>query len=193
VTKAWIPNLISLVRLPLAAWTVVSILEGHFALAFWLLLLSGLTDALDGVAARLLDARSPLGSYLDPIADKVLLVGVFLALGLSGLLPVWLVVLVVGRDVVIVIGAGVLYMAERTIHTISPTFSSKLNTVLQIILAGIVLSIHGFDLHPEPIVTILVWCVAATTVGSGLGYAFKLVRRLRAVYMLSGDDRSDGM
>lgn len=181
MSKSWIPNLISLGRLPLAAWTVAAILSGDMALAFWLLLVSGLTDALDGLAARWLDARTPLGSYLDPIADKVLLIGVFLALQFMGLLPVWLVGLVVGRDVMIVAGVGVLYRAERTVHTLSPTFSSKLNTMLQIILAATVLSVHGFDLHPEPIVTILVWCVAATTVGSGLGYAVRLVRRLRAV------------
>lgn len=191
--KSWIPNLISLARLPLAGWTILSILEGQLALAFWLLVLSGVTDALDGLAARWLDARTPLGSYLDPIADKVLLVGVFLALGSIGLLPVWLVGLVVGRDLVITIGVGVLYLAERTVHTVSPTFSSKLNTVLQIILAAAILSIHGFDLHPEPIIAILVWCVAATTIGSGLGYAIRLVRRLRAVFSQNGDDQINPM
>ena len=187
VNKAWLPNLITVARLPLAAATVYCILEEDMATAFWLLVISGLSDALDGLTARWLDARTPLGSYLDPIADKVLLVGVFLSLGAIGLLPAWLVALVVGRDVVIIAGAGVLYAAERTVHTVSPTAISKLNTVLQIVLAAAVLSIHGFDLNPEPTITLLIGCVAVSTVASGTGYAVRLVRRLRALQRLRGE------
>lgn len=187
VIKIWLPNLVTIVRLPLAGATVYCILDDELTAALWLLVVSGLTDALDGFLARWLDARTPLGSYLDPIADKVLLVSVFLALGTIGLLPTWLVVLVVGRDIFIIVGAGILYAAERTVHTVSPTYASKVNTAMQIALAAAVLSIHGFDLHPEPTTTILVSCVAITTVASGTGYAVQLVRRLRALHLHRGE------
>ena len=117
----------------------------------------------------------------------MLLVSVFLALGTIGLLPTWLVVLVVGRDIFIIVGAGILYAAERTVHSVSPTYASKLNTVMQIALAAAVLSIHGFDLRPEPTTAILVFCVSVTTVTSGAGYAVQLARRMRALHLNRGE------
>ena len=181
VSKAWLPNVITVARLPLAGVTVACVLEEEFAAAFWLLILAGVTDALDGLTARWLNARTPLGSYLDPIADKVLLVGVFLALGWTGLLPVWLVVLVVARDVLILAAAGILYTLERTIRMLTPSAISKLNTLLQIVLAAAALAIHGFGLPPDPTITMLVVCVAITTLGSGAGYAVQLLKRARAL------------
>ena len=181
LSKSWLPNALTAARLPLAGVTIAFVLDEDFAAAFWFLILAGLTDALDGLMARWLNARTPLGSYLDPIADKVLLVGVFLALGSTGLLPLWLVALVVARDVVILVGAVALYAVERTIQTVTPTFSSKLNTALQIFLAATTLGVYGFELNPEPTITMLVVGVATTTLVSGFGYTFQLFRRWRTV------------
>lgn len=179
--KAWLPNAITIARLPLAGITIACILDQRFAAAFWLLILAGLSDALDGLIARWLNARTQLGSYLDPIADKVLLVGVFLALGAIGLLPTWLVTLVVVRDVVILAGSAVLYAAERTIQSVKPTVISKINTALQTVLAVITLWVYGFGLRPDLIIPILIVGVAMTTIASGLGYAVRLMRRLRVL------------
>lgn len=188
MSKAWFPNALTLVRLPLAGVTIACILSEAFAAAFWLLVVAGLTDALDGLAARWLNARTPLGSYLDPIADKALLIGVFLALCATGLLPFWVVALVVARDLVILAAVSLLFAVERTIHTVSPSIISKLNTVLQIALAGTALLVHGFHLNPHPSVAILSLCVAATTIASGLGYGYRFLSRLRALSQVRNRD-----
>ncbi|MBV9967789.1 MAG: CDP-alcohol phosphatidyltransferase family protein, partial [Alphaproteobacteria bacterium] len=99
-----LPNLITLARLlcvPLAIWLIV---EARYGVAFWVFVVAGLSDALDGYIAKRWDQRTPLGAILDPIADKALLAGVYITLGLAGELPQWLVILVVLRDLLIVGG-----------------------------------------------------------------------------------------
>jgi cardiolipin synthase len=169
-----IPNLISLGRLlsvPLAVWLI---LEGELGWAFWLFVLSGLSDAIDGFIARAFRSRTALGGYLDPIADKALLVSVYLALGHAGYLPVWLVILVVFRDILIVGGVLLLYTLKES-FAMQPSFISKINTTMQIVLAALVLSTFGLDLTEPPfdlkwVTATMIWVVAVTTAWSGLGY-----------------------
>jgi cardiolipin synthase len=133
-----IPNLISLGRLlsvPLAVWLI---LVGELGWAFWLFVASGLSDAIDGFIARAFRSRTALGGYLDPIADKALLVSVYLALGHVGYLPVWLVILVVFRDILIIGGVLLLYTLKES-FAMQPSFISKVNTTMQIVLAALVL------------------------------------------------------
>ena len=169
-----IPNLISLGRLlsvPLAVWLI---LVGELGWAFWLFVASGLSDAMDGFIARAFRSRTALGGYLDPIADKALLVSVYLALGHAGYLPVWLVILVVFRDILIVGGVLLLYTLKES-FAMQPSFISKVNTTMQIVLAALVLSTFGLDLTEPPfdlkwITATMIWVVAVTTAWSGLGY-----------------------
>ena len=169
-----IPNIISLGRLlsvPLAVWLI---LVGELGWAFWLFVASGLSDAIDGFIARAFRSRTALGGYLDPIADKALLVSVYLALGHAGYLPVWLVILVVFRDILIVGGVLLLYTLKES-FAMQPSFISKVNTTMQIVLAALVLSTFGLDLTEPPvdlkwITAAMIWVVAVTTTWSGLGY-----------------------
>jgi cardiolipin synthase (CMP-forming) len=137
-----VPNAITIARLlaaPLVFWLIV---ERHMTLAFWLFIAAGLSDGVDGAIARAFSVRSRFGAWLDPIADKALLVGAFVALGLTGLLPLWLVALAVVRDLVIMGGVATLTLLREKL-TMQPLVISKLNTLCQIVLASLVLAVQG--------------------------------------------------
>jgi len=126
-----IPNLLTLARIcltPLLAWLL---LRQWMKAAFFVFFIAGLTDALDGLIARVLDQKSRLGSYIDPVADKLLLVTSFVLLWNVGEIPFWLVLIVVGRDLVILGGFFVLYFWQVEFE-IKPLVSSKLTTLFQL-------------------------------------------------------------
>jgi cardiolipin synthase len=178
LTLAWLPNAFTLLRLvcvPAAVWLI---LEGRLDAAFWLFVMAGITDAIDGFLARILDARSQLGSIMDPLADKCLLVGAYLALAWTGHLPVWLVVLVVLRDVLIVAGAIVHVLSG--VRSLRPLFISKVNTVTQIILPSLLLAHHGLGIEDVILIEAAIWMVAVTTTMSGLAYMFLSMKSLIA-------------
>jgi len=170
-----LPNVISLARLGLAPVIVWQVLAGAYEAALWLLLVAGVSDAIDGVLARVLKAQSFLGQFLDPISDKAMLVGLFVALGWQGELPVWLVALAVSRDAAIVAGAGLLYWLRSPDDVPAPSLASKANTALQTVLAVTVLAVAGFQPGPHWPAAELEWALiaatAATTAVSGAGYA----------------------
>lgn len=145
--------------------------------AFWLFVLAGVSDAVDGFLARHLDARSELGGYLDPLADKALLVGVYVTLGLQGHIPSWLVILVVFRDLLIVGGVLLLQTLDRR-TVITPLLVSKANTAAQIAFAVLLLGAHAFALDDHGVLFVLTFVVAATTLASGSAYLVKFVRQL---------------
>lgn len=170
-----LPNAITFGRLlavPLAVWLI---LDRQLDWAFWLFVAAGISDALDGMIARLCSARTVLGGYLDPLADKALLVCVYITLGHEGYVPLWLVILVVFRDAMIV-GAILLLYTLRESLVMEPLFISKLNTLAQIALAATVLAIHGLAIaDPQPVAgiplsSLLLWLVTATTAISGISY-----------------------
>jgi cardiolipin synthase len=137
--------------------------------AFLVFLLAGLSDAADGFLAKRYGWRSELGAYLDPIADKALLVSIYVTLGFAGHLPVWLVIAVVSRDILIV-GAVVLsWMLSRPL-TMQPLLVSKANTLAQIVLAGLVLAELGLGLGLHPLVKVLIWVTGALTITSAAVY-----------------------
>lgn len=167
-----LPNIITLARLfavPVVIWLI---LDGRFAAAFWLFIAAGISDGVDGFLARQFDWRSELGAMLDPIADKMLLVSIYVALGVEGMLPSWLVILVVSRDIMIV-GAVLLSWAMDLEVVLDPAMVSKANTAVQIGLAGLVLGAAGFALDAEGAVRIGVIAVALTTLASGLTYLLR--------------------
>lgn len=164
-----LPNLLTICRLLMVPMVVVMILEGRLDWAFWGFLVAGLTDAVDGILARMLDARTKIGGFLDPLADKALLVSVFVALGWEGVLPSWIVTLVVFRDVLIVGGAILYEMIVGGLH-MRPLFISKANTVAQVALGAGTLAVEGLKLDVGPLVGVLTMAAAATTILSGGAY-----------------------
>ena len=167
-------NMVTFFRLcavPLAFWLV---LEHRMAEAFLLFLAAGLSDAVDGWLARRYGGNA-VGAVLDPVADKALLVTMYVTLATVGALPVWLAILVVFRDLMIVGGVIVLGVLGQPI-IIRPLPISKLNTVLQILLIAVTLFAHGFHLPLEMLITALIWPVAASTLASGGAYVWTTAR-----------------
>ena len=171
-----LPNLITMARLCAVPATVWLILNSRLDLAFWLFVAAGVSDAVDGWVARVRNARSALGAILDPMADKLLLVCVFVTLAAIGVLPDWLAILVVFRDLVIVGGVLVLWVLGQP-PRIRPLFVSKANTVAQIALAALALLLAGFGLRADGLLTAVVWLVAGTTFASGAAYVAAALRR----------------
>ena len=164
-----LPNFITIGRILLVPITVWLIISGEFSFAFVAFVAAGLSDAVDGFIARRLNQRSELGAYLDPIADKALLVSIYVSLGLLKFLPAWLVILVVTRDVLIV-GAVVLAWVVNKPMPVAPSMTSKVNTAGQIILAGVVLGLLGLDISLNPLLFTGFGLVAILTFGSGALY-----------------------
>jgi cardiolipin synthase (CMP-forming) len=172
-----LPNLITLGRLlavPLAIWLILS---GAFGAAFWVFIAAGISDAVDGFIAKRFNLRTQIGALLDPVADKSLLVSVYVMLGIAGQLPTWLVILVVFRDLMIV---GGFVLVQLFVHKMrwEPLLISKLNTALQILLAAFTLAQLGFGFTVHGLATALVLATAATTILSGGAY---LVRWASAI------------
>jgi cardiolipin synthase (CMP-forming) len=170
-------NLITVSRLLMVIPLIWLITAGHMHAAFWLLLAAGISDALDGFVAKRFNARTELGAYLDPIADKTLLDGIYVALALTGWLPLWLATLVVGRDVLIVLGV-VLIQRRDPVFRAKPLLIGKLNTFAQLALAACALAHASGIIDLTMLVTALIVAVSATTVLSGAGYAAQGSRAL---------------
>jgi len=172
-----VPNLITLTRLmsvPLMIWLIVG---ERFGTAFCVFAGAGLSDALDGFIAKRFDCRTRLGALLDPAADKALLSSVYVALVFAELLPNWLVILVVFRDVTI-IGGFVLLHTMAAPRKFDPLYISKLNTLVQISLVAYVLGRKAFGFPDGPVTDVLVAMTAMTTVLSGLSYLVRWARLL---------------
>ena len=164
-----IPNALTLVRIILVPLIVWLILTHEIAAAFVLFLLAGLSDAADGYLAKRFGWQTELGAYLDPIADKALLVSIYVTLGFANHLPVWLVIAVVSRDILI-IGAFILSWILSRPVALSPLLVSKANTLAQLVLASLVLAELGFGLGLEPFVAVFIWVTGALTILSAAVY-----------------------
>ena len=164
-----IPNSITLARIVTVPFIVWLILREEMTLAFIFFLLGGVSDALDGLIAKQFDLVTKLGKYLDPLADKILLVSIYITLGIKGDLPSWLVILVVSRDFLIVGGILFSYLLETRL-TIAPLMISKINTFCQILLATLVLGSAGLEFNLGATVLITVYLVGLTTIMSGYSY-----------------------
>lgn len=174
-----LPNMITLARLAAVPATIWLILQHRLDLAFLLFLAAGISDGLDGWLARATNSRSAIGALLDPVADKALLVSVYVTLAAIGVLPDWLAILVVFRDVVIVGGLLVLWMLGAK-PQIKPLYISKLNTLMQIVLAAMALFVAGYAMPMTVLMEVLIWLVAATTLASGIAYVTTSARQLKA-------------
>ena len=155
----------------LAVPSALLLLQEWYNAALLIFLVAGLSDALDGYLAKRFSWRSRLGSILDPLADKILLVTNYIVLGWLEWLPAWLVAVVIGRDLVVVSGA-LAYHARIGRYEMAPTVASKINTTIQIVLVVVVVASLGLLSVPAWLITGLIYGVLATTVWSGVDYVW---------------------
>lgn len=163
-------------RILLVPVMVIFLIQCAYVKALVVLVVSGITDALDGFLARILGQQTTLGTYLDPIADKALLASCFITLSVKGIMPGWLTVIVISRDFIILLGIAVLSMMS-TPYEIRPAFISKVTTAIQLIMVSFTLLFRilpgAFDYQW---IMILHWLTAFFTIISGLNYMFRKTR-----------------
>jgi len=174
----WLPNAISILRIALVAPILMLILDGSFIWALALFWLAGFSDGVDGDLAKRFNWHTRLGALLDPVADKLLVAGLFVTLAYTGDIPVWLAATVILRDVVIVAGATAYNFLVQPVQG-EPTRVSKLNTALQLLFLLFVISRAGFGWPEEISITILGASVLTTVVISGVDYVWSWSRRAR--------------
>lgn len=177
-----LPNLITIARILLVPVMVWAIAAHEMRFAFVLFLVAGLSDAVDGFLAKRFNMTSELGAYLDPLADKVLIMSIYVALGITDAIPRWLVILVVSRDLLIVGGIMLAWILGNPMK-VKPLWVSKLNTVAQILYAGVVLAALGFQFDLGVVRALLVASVALLTL---LSIGFYLRNWVRHMGMAGG-------
>ena len=159
---------------PVVVWAIAS----HAMLAaFALFLAAGVSDAVDGFLAKRFRMTTVLGAYLDPLADKALIVSIYVTLGINGEMPGWLVILVVSRDIMIVSAVMLSWLVGSPVK-VKPLLVSKLNTVAQIAFASVVLGTLGFDIEAPMLTLVLMGLVAALTLMSVAAYVAEWIRHM---------------
>jgi cardiolipin synthase len=171
-----IANWITLVRIVLIPLFTILLINGAMEEALWVFLAAAVSDALDGFVARMFSQKTTLGSYLDPIADKLLLSTAFITLAILKQIPGWLTVVVISRDVIIIIGVAVLFLNQIRLE-IQPSIISKMTTAFQVVVILVALSAVYIP-WPAPVKTGIVYLTLALTIVSGLHYIYKGLRRL---------------
>jgi cardiolipin synthase len=174
-----IPNLITLGRIILVPIVVWAITSGEMGVAFLLFLVAGISDAVDGFLAKRFHMASELGAYLDPLADKALIVSIYVALGIAAALPISLVILVVSRDIMIISGFMLSWLVGKPMP-VKPLPISKVNTVGQIVLATLVLAEKAFNFEVGLIVDLVIVVVAILTLLSIAFYLAEWVRHMNS-------------
>ncbi len=164
-----LPNLITIFRLFLVPVIIASILQENYGSALWLFLVAGISDALDGFIARRFDMRTQLGATLDPLADKILIVATVLALFRLQLLPLWLTIVIVCRDIVIAGGAIAWHVTSGRIE-MAPSITSKLNTFFQISMIFLVLGQSAGLVRITSWLPLILILVFLTSLVSGIQY-----------------------
>ena len=163
--------------MPVVIWAITS---GEMRVAFALFLAAGISDAIDGFLAKRFHMKSELGAYLDPLADKALIMSIYVSLGIVGKLPIALVILVVSRDIMI-IGAFILAWLVGRPMPVRPLFVSKANTVAQILLATLVLAEQAFGFDADLHAKLLMAAVAVLTLLSIAFYLAEWVRHMNSL------------
>jgi cardiolipin synthase len=166
-----IPNLITAIRIILAPVFVIYVINGQVLAALIVFLICAVSDGLDGVFARLFDQKSKLGAYMDPLADKLVLVAAFVALSIKGILPPWLAVTVIARDTMILLGISVLFL-NRLDVVIKPSILSKITTWAQFLTVLVALSQCYVSLLIK-LYPYILYVAALLTISSGLHYMYR--------------------
>jgi len=174
-----LPNLITIARILMVPVVVWAIASREMQIAFLLFLAAGVSDAVDGFLAKNLGMASELGAHLDPLADKTLIVSIYVSLGITEAIPRWLVILVVSRDILIIGGVMLAWFLGQPM-TVKPLLVSKLNTAAQIVFACLVLAALAFGFDAEIAETALMWLVATLTLISVGFYVREWWRHMNA-------------
>lgn len=172
-----IPNMITIMRFVLVPAVVLAMLKMRWDWAFAGFLVAGISDGVDGFIARRFNQHSELGAYLDPMADKLLLVSVFVVMGFIGELPLWLVVTMVSRDGLIVCAVVLSTVMAHPVE-MKPLFVSKANTAIQIVLAAVVLGELALSVHLDPLRPALIILSGVLTVASAAAYLVAWLRHM---------------
>ncbi len=167
----YLPNLITILRIILIVPVCYNIVQQHFLPALCFLILAGLSDGLDGYLARHFNWQTRLGSLLDPIADKLMVISCFTALAWVKAIPFWLFIIILLKDIIVVTGA-IIYHFFIAPYEFSATILSKLNTFLQILFLVVVVTKMQFVGIPDILILSLMYAMLATTLGSMLDYVW---------------------
>ena len=169
-----LPNFITLFRVVLIPFFINLMIYGYYREALLVFVVAGVTDALDGMIARLTGKQTELGAFLDPTADKLLILSAFLTLVFLGKLPVWLVIIVVSRDAILAMGSLIIYAMTHTLK-LQPSLIGKLTTLMQltVVTLSLVFMNNGTEMR---IMTFLQWTTAGVTVASGIQYVLRGIR-----------------
>jgi len=170
-----IPNLLTILRIVFVPVIVILLIQGQYGKGLVCLAVAGITDGLDGFLARRWNQKTAIGAFLDPIADKTLVISVFATLGVIGLVPAWLSVVVISRDCMILGGILVLMLLSIPLE-VKPSAVSKMTTFLQLVtlVTALLVKVNGAGKPPvQETFTVLLWLTAAFTVVSGVDYLRK--------------------
>jgi cardiolipin synthase len=180
VNIANIPNIITLARIILVPIVVWAIASNQMEIAFAVFIVAGVSDAVDGFLAKRFNMTSELGALLDPLADKALLVSIYIALGIWGAIPRWIVILVVSRDIMIVSAVIVSWLFGKPVQ-MKPLMVSKLNTAAQVAFAALVLGSLGFGFQMSPYDYALMALVTVFTLSSVSLYLVEWIRHMSTI------------
>lgn len=185
-----LPNSLTVLRILLVPVFVGLLLYGHYDVALIALLIAALTDILDGMIARLTDQRTRLGEYLDPLADKLLLMSAIITLSVLNFIPIWAVIVVVSRDAILLAGTLIANLSETDIN-ISPTAMGKGTTFAQVCyVIAIMLQVTGKV--PASLVDPVLWVMVALTLGSGVHYLWRGIRYVNGAHTKTDSNGEQG-
>jgi cardiolipin synthase len=169
-----LPNFLTLIRILTIPFFLVYLSYHRYGEALIIFVIGGVTDFLDGLAARLMNQQTALGAYLDPIADKLLVITSFIMLGLIGGIPEWLAVVVVSRDILILLGYGIIHFLVDERLAVKPSTIGKWSTMLQLLTLGVALALlHNENILDRRLWNILIAVTTIATVASGLQYLYR--------------------
>ena len=166
-----LPNSITLIRVILIPFFVDLMIYGYYRAALVVFIIACLTDAIDGTIARLTNTKTELGAFLDPMADKLLIVSSFVTLAILAKIPVWLVIIVVSRDIILTLGSLVIYFTGNNL-TIKPSILGKATTFLQFLVVVLTLVLVAYGIRSE-FLKGLYWSTAGFTIASGVQYMLR--------------------
>lgn len=175
----WIPNIISIFRILLILPVLLLIFRSQYQWALLLFLIAGLSDALDGYLAKHFGWRTRVGALLDPVADKLLIAGSYIALAWLNLIPFWLATIVVSRDLIIAIGVFIYSFIIEPFEG-EATRISKINTFLELLFVLVILCSIAFDWPANSVITVIGSAVLVTVFISGIDYIISWIRRIRS-------------
>ena len=174
LTVLTVPNFLTLLRIVAIPCFLILLEDLRYREALAIFVAAGITDGLDGAIARLTHTKTTLGAFLDPAADKALLVSSFIALGFMHAVPRWLVVLVISRDVLIVLGYFLLFMLAERRMEVRPSVSGKASTALQLLSVTVVLlALNDPDLVGRSVEQVIFWATGMVTTVAGLQYMYR--------------------